>query len=372
MRWTSIKLLTSIGIALAFATSACARVSGDHDPETSGVVAHETAPSDGQDQPKHTTGGGSGGVPAPARPTDVTVDSSPYAFVVIGDTRTHYLTFKELISNVARTHPTPVAIFNTGDIVTKGNASQWAIHNWIVDEASAGRIRTDLTRWESGLTRYLGIVGNHDTYAVNWLDNWNHFLPGQRNLGNNSPDGIYYAVRYRDALFVALDSEHPSPAQDQWLSETMADLEGEPIRWRFALFHRPVYPCDYKEPYSEGLPWVRVLETYGFDIVFVAHAHAYERTCPMIAGKCTEGGVIYLNSSGGGAQTVNVWPDKEDTVGSDTYHCAARDGEPGILEQGIGMWHHYTKVTIAGSTLRMEAISHDSTTDVRDSVILRK
>jgi hypothetical protein len=102
---------------------------------------------------------------------------------------------------------------------------------------------------------------------------------------------------------------------------------------------------------------VELFEQHGVDIAFVADSHTYERTCAMQGGGCAKGGVIYLNTSGGGAPVRPVNATKQATVTngsrSDSYDCAE------ILESSKGNWYHFTHISIDGCKLTLDAHAHD-------------
>jgi hypothetical protein len=159
-------------------------------------------------------------------------------------------------------------------------------------------------------------------------------------------------------LFIVLDSEHPSAEQTAWLAERLTDADARGAFWKFVFFHFPVYPCNVKTPFDEGLPWVTLMEEHGVDIAFVNDSHTYERTCPMVGGHCaTEGGVIYLNSSGGGAGTRVVEATKAATVSyggrTDSYDCVE------ILESSRGEWHQFCHLAVDGCRLTVRCLGHE-------------
>lgn len=305
-----------------------------------------------------------------ASPPDTAQAPSKFNFFVFGDTRTYPTPFKTNIASMVKMDPGAIALFNTGDITTMGMEAQWKLHVQNINKASGGKVRLDLTDWDAAYIRYLAVVGNHDTIDFNWHDHWNTYLPGQKGLGQNGKGGVYYSVTYKDALFVVLDSDHPSSAQTAWLEKLLQGAEAGKARWRFAFFHKPVYPCNYKQPFAAGVPWVRLFEKHKFHLVFLGHAHTYERTCAMVAGKCKTGGVVYVTTGGGGAETVSVDITKEAKVGTDAYHCTKKGGEPGILTNALSKWHHYCRVSIDGAKLTLKAYPHDATTGPKDVMIL--
>ncbi|MBW2735053.1 MAG: hypothetical protein JRH20_21945, partial [Deltaproteobacteria bacterium] len=74
----------------------------------------------------------------------------------------------------------------------------------------------------------------------------------------------------------------------------------------------------------------------------------------------------------GAAPKREVVADRAATVGTDSYHCAPQDGEPGILDKGICEWCHYCHVEVADEQLTLRCLSHDSITDERDRLVLTK
>ena len=212
-----------------------------------------------------------------------------------------------------------------------------------------------------------GLLGNHDIHDSSWYQNWNKYLPGQQGLGYNNTDGIYFSVTYKNTLFLVLDSEHTSSAQTSWLQQELQAAAANPaIKWRFAFFHKPVYPCNYKSPFDNGIPWVRELEKHKVDMVFLGHAHCYERTCPMVGGACQTGGVIYLTTGGGGAGTISVDTSKKATAGTDSYDCAQ------ILLSAKGNWHHYCHAAIDDNKLTFSCYGHTATTNPEDTLTITK
>lgn len=307
-------------------------------------------------------------------PDTVRPDARPanlLTFFVFGDTRTFPDPFKTNIKSMVSLDPKATALFNTGDLTTMGTDAQLKLHMANLKLASQGKVRADLTDWNPAYIRYLAAVGNHETYDFGWHDNWNKYLTGQQGLGANSNKGVYFSVTMGNALAVVLDSEHPSTAQTTWLQKLLESSAAKAATWRFVFFHSPVYPCNAKIPFSAGVPWVRLFEKHKIDIVFLGHAHTYERTCAMVGGKCKAGGVIYLTTGGGGADPYALDLTKEGKpAGVDPYHCSKKGSEPGILAAAFGHWRHYCHVAIDGKKLTLRAYPHNSTTKPRDSFTL--
>lgn len=290
--------------------------------------------------------------------------SDQFGFFVVGDSRERPEVMQGIVRAMVEMDPDAVACFNTGDITSDGTAEEWAEHLRALAAgapdpsvpagpsglARQSRLRSDVAEFGPWI-RYIGILGNHDDNHHEWLEVWNTALPGQRALGVNSDDGVYFALSYGNALFVVLDSVNPSAAQTAWLERVLTSVEARRASWIFTFFHHPVYPCNPKEPFEEGLEWVELMERHGVDIAFVAHSHTYERTCPMRGGRCAEGGVIYLNSSAAGAPVRPLFERRTETVRYDgrvdEFDCEE------ILEHGRGRWDHFCHVEVDRCRLRL-------------------
>jgi hypothetical protein len=293
-----------------------------------------------------------------------------WQFFAFGDTRSNASVFQKNIESMAALDPAAVALFNGGDLTATGTASEWDTHHKVLADGAPdpsvpvdpsgiirqSKFRTDVNSWGSHV-RYIGVLGNHDDGSTGWLNRWNSYLSGQATLGKNGTDGIYFSLSYENAWFVVLDAINTSSAQTSWLAAELDSAEAQQATFKLAFFHRPVYPCNDKTPFSGGLPWVELFEQHGVDIAFVADSHTYERTCAMQGGGCAQSGVVYLNTSGGGAPVRPVNATKQATVTngsrSDSYDCAK------ILESSRGNWYHFTHIAIDGCKLTLDAHSHD-------------
>jgi len=303
------------------------------------------------------------------------VDGGPrppgaWRFFVAGDTRSDPARLEDNVRSMNELDPDAIACFNGGDIVADGMASQWDDHHAALAAGAPdpsvpmdplgivrqSRFRTDVSDW-GPYVRYVGAIGNHDIHVSEWLTTWTDYLSGQSTLGHAASDGVWFTLVYDNALFIILDSEHSVATQTAWLEGVLTGPEAAAATWIFAFFHAPVYPCNYKSPFDSGLEWVELFETYGVDIAWVAHSHTYERTCPMIGGRCDPAGVIYLNTSGGGAGVRAVEPMKVDAAShggrTDPYDCAD------ILAAWQGDWYHFTHITIDGCRLTASSYPHD-------------
>ena len=137
-------------------------------------------------------------------------------------------------------------------------------------------------------------LGNHETYSPPDgadIPYFNMFSFPTRAEAGGVASGTekYYSFDYANIHFISLDSELSSRAPDgpmlTWLKE---DLEANTRDWKIAFWHSP--------PYSKGshdsdnifdnfgnmiemrTNVVRLLESYGVDLVMCGHSHIYERS----------------------------------------------------------------------------------------------
>ena len=344
----------------------CSR-EGTNEPElvvesTGGASAATEAGNGLRDAGPHTNEGGARD--GQGKTGDGGAAQVGFTFFAVGDTRSQPAVAQQNFASMVALDPSAIAVFNTGDITLDGNASQWADHIGAIEKGGQGKIRTDLQGWDPASIRYLGAVGNHDVHVADWLAQWNTHLPGQRVLGHNGADGVWYAVTYQNALFVVLDSTQSISAQTTWLDQTLTQYAS--TKWKFLFWHYPVYPCSYKSPWDAGVAWVRVAEKHKVDMVFNGHAHVYDRSCPMIGGRCANGGVTFVTTGGGGASTGAVEPTKQDSAGGDSYNCSE------VQAKGFSNWFHYCHLRVGTDTLNYNCYSHDSTSAPRDTLTITK
>ncbi len=237
-----------------------------------------------------------------------------------------------------------VTILNSGDITPDGNDSQW--QNW---QEIVMPFNIDWS--EEHPPQYIGAVGNHDAHESGWQDRWAGYLPAQVGLSAYldipaDSRGLYGSVKYDNALFIWIDSENVPSGQESFLGNTLKKAVQDPeITWRFVFFHHPPIPCGAKDDDAEGKQWHdQYFIPYGVDIVFLGHAHYYERTCPFTSaaqktcdpnnrGKVITDtqGVIHVISGGGGADLKSP--------GNCTW-----------LESSAGTYH-FMEMEIDGNTL---------------------
>jgi 3',5'-cyclic AMP phosphodiesterase CpdA len=130
------------------------------------------------------------------------------------------------------------------------------------------------------------VLGNHDVREGR-QDQCRYPL---FNMGGRS----YYSLQYGDGLLdiFMLDSTDCDTTQVGWMEQ---QLKRSIARWKFAVFHHPIYSSGKKHGSDVGLR--RTLEPlfvrYGVHAVFSGHDHTYERTVP-------QQGIQYFVTGAGG------------------------------------------------------------------------
>ncbi len=221
---------------------------------------------------------------------------TPFAFVVLGDSRTYPDRFARICSLCYAERP-DFAI-HVGDVVSNGFVKD----QWITEylEPAAVLMRR--------VPMYVA-VGNHERNS-HWYYDYVSY-PGREN---------YYSFDYGNAHFAIVDSNQdlsPAGRQYKWLDR---DLAASHARWKFVAHHHPQYSSDNddygdttREPSTLGEANPRkiipLLEKYGVAMVFYGHIHDYERTWPLRGSKVDlQHGVTYLQTGGGGAELEDFAP----------------------------------------------------------------
>jgi hypothetical protein len=160
----------------------------------------------------------------------------------------------------------PEFVMSVGDLIEgySTDPGQWALE-WSEFESKLDALQMP----------FFFCIGNHDMSNLPMSDNW------KRKFGR-----AYYSFRYRDALFVVLNSEEPRPKeqiykfgseQQEWLRQTL-DTNRD-VRWTFVFFHKPVWQEAMGDPTSQG--WTPIEEALLAGnrryTVFVGHEHNYAK-----------------------------------------------------------------------------------------------
>jgi hypothetical protein len=201
-------------------------------------------------------------------------------------------------------------------------------------------------------------LGNHDWHVdpdAHFREEW--YLPNNEH---------YYSFDRGNAHFIALDTcdgdIYDRSNQIAWLR---ADLEAHrDAQWTFVFYHHPGYTCTYKG-YNHAVidNFHPLFDEFAVDVVFMGHAHTYERLYPMRGAMpfnqdqdpdyTDPSGTLYVTSGCGGKYKRTT-----------TQDCELNAF---FLDRTI----MFTHVTVSGNVLTMRTIESASG-DVRDRVTVTK
>ncbi len=140
-----------------------------------------------------------------------------------------------------------------------------------------------------------------------------HRLPRQLEGGAwRAPQAgrAYYAFDWGPGRFVALDTNQmfpipgaprisPGSEQRRWLERELASSSA---RWKIVFLHIGPYSSGMHGGSAELAEWIAPLfEKHGVDVVFAGHDHSYERTAPIVRGRRSAQGPVYVTCGIGGA-----------------------------------------------------------------------
>ena len=252
----------------------------------------------------------------------------PFAFVVMGDTRSGIDAHRRVVERVAQEVPDFIA--GTGDMVDEGShQDQWQQF-------------FDIERPLMRDNVYFPAVGNHDRQGRGrTADSYRALF----SVPDNGGDGErYYAFSYATARVLVLDSNEYSFAltdQTAWLErELIAARQDSRVRHIFVVMHHPPYSIslhggsvDLRER------WTPLFEKYAVSAVFSGHDHVYERA--------EHNGIRYFVTGGAGAP---LYPRRPHSNPVDVE--AVKKFERTL---------HYLRVTVTGARLEVTAVRIDGT-----------
>ena len=228
------------------------------------------------------------------------------------------------------------------------------------DGESSGYDENLMQPW-AGLLRNVAVwpaLGNHDWHVdpdLNFRAEW--YLPGNEH---------YYSFDRGNTHFIALDTRdgdiYDAANQVAWLR---ADLEAHrDATWTIAYYHHPGYTCTYKDYNDAVIATLHpVLDEFAVDVVFMGHAHTYERLYPIRNGQVVAreqepnyqdpAGTVYVVTGAGAKTNSSTTPDCD------------------INALAIDRTILFTHVTVRGRTLELRTIE-SATGTVRDRMTITK
>jgi predicted phosphodiesterase len=260
-----------------------------------------------------------------------------FSFIWTGDTH-HSPSIEKLFNQANKSHPEAAFYSIAGDMVSEG------LHRDHWDDLF------HFTKKIISKKPLMTVLGNHDTRQGLGARMYRELF----SYPKNAPAGVQpehtYSFRYKNALFLMIESTAPIDTQKTWIEEQLKTTDAT---WKFAMFH--FAPYNWEESYPDiQAAWVPLFDKYHVDMVMNGHIHYYMRTKPMKAGKVVSSykeGTAYVESVG-----IPTKPEK-------------RPEEPyTIVRNFSGDLYQYVK--IEGNKLSFSAMNSDN--KVIDSFAIQK
>ncbi|XP_057965783.1 purple acid phosphatase 15-like [Malania oleifera] len=123
---------------------------------------------------------------------------------------------------------------------------------------------------------------------------------------SGSPSTFYYSFNAGGIHFIMLGAYiayNKSAEQYKWLEKDLGNVDRSVTPWVVAAWHPPwysSYEAHYREAECMRVAMEELLYSYGVDIVFNGHVHAYERSNRVYNYTLDECGPVYITVGDGG------------------------------------------------------------------------
>lgn len=253
--------------------------------------------------------------------------SGSFLFLVYGDTRDRDADHASVVQAMVNEHPD--FVLQTGDLVSRASDElQWRRYF-----ATAAPLLRNAPLYPA--------LGNHELRGEPGAGHFQRLflLPPDRSRRLRP---VYYAFRFSNSLFIALDGNSPyDQPQAAWLEQQLKSTQADSaVRHVFVFIHQPPYAvgayCGSQRLQQRIVP---ILQRYGVRAVFAGHEHAYQHL--------ERKGVRYFVTGGGGAP---LYPRRKS--------CN--------FEDDTALWmfraeHHYLRVQVDGDQAVMTAVDRRGT-----------
>lgn len=251
--------------------------------------------------------------------TTVSVEARPFSFLIYGDTRTYPDRHKLVADTMAKNEPDAAFVINTGDVVESPTIGRFK--NFFAAIANLALSHP-----------YLAVIGNHEKGHPRYYEFLS--LPS----GGGKAGEEWWSFDYGDVHLLGLDSNALTGSQAiklmkeqmEWVRE---DLANSDAKFKIVLFHHPIYSSTWEGGVNESMRamWEPIFRETGVDLVLNGHMHCYEHFYTY--------GIHHVVTGGGGAPLQDPVDEVADGTVCRRYNTL-----------------HYLRITVAGDTLRVEAI----------------
>jgi len=238
-----------------------------------------------------------------------------YRYVVMGDSRSQWELWSNMVKHIDSLEPKPAFVINSGDVVPKGYARE--LHEYYVPPL----LKTEIP--------FLIAIGNHDTGDDDMAREF-RYLFGEKSLN--------YYLDYGKARYVFFDNASDAVSSEQtlkWLDKTLA---ATPEGYRkYVATHKP--PKNIKKwayhawDGEDSKIFTNLMTKHQVAEVYLGHIHAYSTA--------RHGGVNYTISGGGGAGLH----DRYGPQGNVHHYVICDVGADGTVKQQVVRFYETDKET---------------------------
>lgn len=242
-----------------------------------------------------------------------TPGSSSFKALIFPDSQCggDYTVWHELAKDAFTREPDADFFINMGDLVDNG----WSMWHWGM--------------WFDALKGFLErytfapVMGNHETYDLNWQLKLPHFFLNFFRLPENGSlkfSRYYYSFDYGPVHFMVLNTQFEEidqnidglmETQTEWLRQDAASTHKP---WKIVLMHKDIINYDYPDLSDPvlgdidivGRRFMPLFDELGMDVVLTAHQHTYRRHDHIYDFKPSDHGPFYIDTGVAGNARYNV------------------------------------------------------------------
>ncbi len=228
-----------------------------------------------------------------------------FRYVVVGDTRSHWELWPNIVKHIDKLEPKPAFVINTGDLVKHGYAQEY--RNYYIKAL----LETDIP--------FFVAIGNHDDGSGSKAREYRYLF------GENA---LNYYFDYGRVRFVFIDTSSSVQSEEktlEWLDKTLGNT---PKGYRkYVSAHKPPKTIEKWSYHAWGSKESKIftdlMKKHSVSEVYMGHIHAYSTA--------HYNGVNYTLSGGGGATLHGYFG----PLGSIHHYIICDVGADGSVKQQI-------------------------------------